>query len=241
MDKREDYKRMVKLLRKQGKSAKEARELAGEAIRCMQQGKAWQERANRKADKQKAFISRGIIETVDGIDKVILPAKGTRRTYKNGCRIASNAKTTANRLVFDILTRSAGNSLAVYSAQDSTALAAHKQPATVYRFIDKTASGRYVVRYEQAWTRKQARHLRRLQQVAAHRYAKRQALRAMLYAMRSMPDRQSIVWHVQDWSVEYPAQQYPMIAKIAAYNAGLTCQVKYNHAAFMALNTPEKD
>lgn len=222
MDNREDYKRMVKLLRKQGKSAKEARELAGEAIRCMRQGEAWQERANRKADKQKAFISKGIIETVDGIDKVILPAKGTRRTYKNGCRIASNAKTTANRLVFDICTKGKGRSLATYKGQvtdDKSALTVRICASNV----------------------RQERHLRNCKLVLARRYAKRQALRAMLYAMRSLPDRQATVWHVQDWSVDYPAQQYPMLARIAAYNAGLVCQVKYNHAAFMALNIPEKD
>ena len=86
-------KKLIKLYRKQGHSAKEARQLAGEAMRLMAQGKDWQAKAQRKADKLQNYIGKAVVETIEGVDVLTLPSKNTRRTYKNnGCRISSRAK-----------------------------------------------------------------------------------------------------------------------------------------------------
>jgi gas vesicle protein len=147
-------KKLIKLYRKQGKSAKEARQLAGEAMRLMAQGKEWQDKAQRKADKLQRYVSKCIVETIEGVDVITLPAKNTRRTYKNnGCRIASKAKTISNALWMDVA-QGKGRSKAIYIGQTSDNLA-----------MTVTVSADNV---------RQARHLRACNLVIARRYCKRQ-------------------------------------------------------------------
>ena len=215
---------LINLYRKQGMSANKARELAGEAMRVMAQGQQWQDKAQRKADKLENYMSKAIVETIEGIDVLTLPPKNTRRTYKNGCRIASDAKTAANRLVFDICTKGKGRSLATYKGQitdDNAAMTVRICASNVM----------------------QERHLRNCKLVLARRYAKRQALRATLYAMRTTPEHAAMVWQVSEHvSVDYDAVLYNVaLARNAAYNASLSCAVPYNHAAFIALMSPKID
>ena len=148
-------KKLIKLYRKQGKSAKESRQLAGEAMRLMAQGKKWQDIAQRKAGKLQRYVDKAIVETFNGIDVVTLPPKNTRRTYKNnGCRILSRAKTVSNALWMDVAT-GMGRDKSVHTGQDSGNLA-----PTVTVFAHNV---------------RQARHLRACNLVIARRYCKRQA------------------------------------------------------------------
>ena len=146
-------KKLIKLFRKQGKSAKESRQLAGEAMRLMAQGKEWQAKAQRKADKLQRYMGKAIVETIEGVDVLTLPAKNTRRTYKNnGCRILSRAKTVSNAVWMDVTTGK-GRSKAIYKGQTSDNLA-----------MTVTVSADNV---------RQARHLRACSLVIARRYCKR--------------------------------------------------------------------
>ena len=216
-------KKLIKLYRKQGKSAKEARQLAGEAMRLMAQGKEWQAKAQRKADKLQNYMAKAIVETIEGVDVLTLPAKNTRRTYKNnGCRISAKAKTTSNALWMDVQ-QGKGKSKAIYKGQASDNIA-----MTVKVSADSV---------------RQARHSRAVALVSARRNVKRQLVKAMLYRMRTTPEQGATVWQVTAHvSIDYDAVLFNgVLARNAAYNASLSCAVPYNHAAFIALNSPEKD
>ena len=146
-------KKLIKFYRSQGHSAKESRQLAGEAMRLMAQGKEWQAKAQRKADKLQNYMGKAIVETFNGVDVLTLPAKNTRRTYKNnGCRILSRAKTVSNAVWMDVTTGK-GRSKAIYKGQTSDNLA-----------MTVTVSADNV---------RQARHLRACNLVIARRYCKR--------------------------------------------------------------------
>ena len=216
-------KKLIKFFRKQGKSAKEARQLAGEAMRLMAQGKEWQEKAQRKADKLQRFMDKAIVEEFEGITVTTLTPKGTRRTYKNnGCRISAKAKTTSNALFMDVA-QGKGRSKAIYKGQTSDNIA-----TTVKVSADSV---------------RQARHSRAVALVSARRNVKRQLIKAMLYRMRTTPEHAATVWQVTAHvSIDYAADMRNHVAdRNAAYNAALRCNVPYNHAAFIALNSPEKD
>ena len=216
-------KKLIKFYRSQGHSAKESRQLAGEAMRLMAQGKEWQEKAQRKADKLQNYMAKAIVETIDDVDVLTLPAKNTRRTYKNnGCRIASKAKTTSNALFMDVA-QGKGKSKAIYKGQASDNIA-----MTVKVSADNV---------------RQARHTRAVALVSARRNVKRQLVKAMLYRMRTTPDRACIVWTIAAHvSIDYDANLCNHIAeRNAAYNAALRCAVPYNHATFIALTSPEKN
>ena len=168
-------KKLIKLYRKQGKSAKESRQLAGEAMRLMAQGKEWQAKAQRKADKLQRYVDKAIVETFNGIDVLTLPAKNTRRTYKNnGCRILSRAKAVSNALFMDVA-QGKGRDKSVHTGADSTHLLGNKKPGMTYRFFVRQADGTYTAIYLTAKTIRGARHLRQKQNVVAHRYCKRLA------------------------------------------------------------------
>ena len=222
-DRAAQLRKLIKFFRKQGKSANESRQLAGEAMRVMAQGQQWQDKAQRKADKLENYISKAIVETFEGVDVLTLPAKNTRRTYKNnGCRIASKAKTTSNALWMDVA-QGKGRSKAIYKGQDSDNIA-----TTVKVSADSV---------------RQARHSRAVALVSARRNVKRQLVKAMLYRMRTTPEHAATVWQVTaHTSFEYDAVLFNGDkARNAAYNAALRCNVPYNHAAFIALTSPQKN
>ena len=148
-------KKLIKFFRSQGHSAKESRQLAGEAFRVMTQGQQWQDKAQRKADKLENYIGKAIVETIEGVAIMTLPAKNTRRTYKNnGCRVSSKAKTTSNALWMDVA-QGKGRSKAKYQGQTSDNVA---ETLTILNVNVK-----------------QARHERACNLVIARRYCKRQA------------------------------------------------------------------
>lgn len=216
-------KKLIKFFRKQGKSAKEARQLAGEAMRLMAQGKEWQAKAQRKADKLQNYMAKAIVETIEGVDVLTLPAKNTRRTYKNnGCRITAKAKTTSNALWMDVQ-QGKGRSKAIYKGQKSDSIAVTK------RICADNA-------------RREA-HSRAVALVSARRNVKRQLVKAMLYRMRTTPEKGATVWQVTAHvSIDYDADMRNHVAeRNAAYNAALRCNVPYNHAAFIACNSLKKD
>ena len=215
-------KKLIKFFRKQGKSAKESRRLAGEAMRLMAQGQQWQAKAQRKADKLENYMGKAIVETIEGVDVLTLPPKNTRRTYKNnGCRITAKAKTTSNALWMDVQ-QGKGKSKAVYKGQASDNIA-----VTVKVCADNV---------------RQARHARAVALVSARRNVKRQLIKAMLYRMRTTPEHAATVWQVTAHvSVDYDADMRNHAQeRNAAYNAALCCNVPYNHAAFIAISTPQK-
>ena len=235
-------KKLIKFYRSQGHSAKESRQLAGEAMRLMAQGKEWQEKAQRKADKLQNYIGKAIIEVIEGVDVLTLPAKNTRRTYKNnGCRISAKAKTTSNALFMDVA-QGKGRSKAIYRSQDSGNLAPTSGGALCYRFIKMVKGKREYVEIV-AKTPAERVHLRNLQLAHARRNVKRQLIKAMLYRMRTTPEKSTTVWQVAPYvSIDYDANMRNHVAdRNAAYNANLTCAVPYNHAAFIALTSPQKD
>ena len=216
-------KKLIKFFRKQGKSAKEARQLAGEAMRVMAQGKEWQAKEQRKAEKLENYIGKAIVETIEGVAVMTLPAKNTRRTYKNnGCRISAKAKTTSNALWMDVA-QGKGKSKAIYKGQSSDNIAPAK------RICADNA-------------RREA-HCRAVALVSARRNVKRQLIKAMLYRMRTTPEHAATVWQVTAHvSIDYDADMRNHVAeRNAAYNAALRCNVPYNHAAFIALTSPKKD
>lgn len=216
-------KKLIKFYRSQGHSAKESRQLAGEAMRLMAQGKEWQAKAQRKADKLQRFMDKAIVEEFAGVTVTTLAPKGTRRTYKNnGCRITAKAKTTSNALWMDVQ-QGKGRSKAIYQGQDSDNIA-----TTVKVSADSV---------------RQARHSRAVALVSARRNVKRQLIKAMLYRMRTMPEHAATVWQVTAHvSIDYDADMRNHVAeRNAAYNARLTCAVPYNHAAFIALTSTQKD
>lgn len=216
-------KKLIKLFRSQGKSAKESRKLAGEAMRLLAQGKEWQDKAQRKADKLQNYMAKAIVETIEGVGVLTLPPKNTRRTYKNnGCRIASKAKTVSNALFMDVA-QGKGRSKAIYKGQDSDNIA-----KTVKVSADNV---------------RQARHTRAVALVSARRNVKRQLIKAMLYRMRTTPEKSTIVWQVTAHvSIDYDSNMHNYVAeRNAAYNAALRCNVPYNHSAFIALTSPEKN
>lgn len=216
-------KKLIKFFRKQGKSAKESRQLAGEAMRLMAQGQQWQDKAQRKADKLENYIGKAIVETIEGVDVLTLPAKNTRRTYKNnGCRISAKAKTASNALFMDVA-QGKGKSKAIYKGQKSDSIA-----TTVKVSADSV---------------RQARHSRAVALVSARRNVKRQLVKAMLYRMRTTPEHATTVWQVSEHvSIDYDAVLFNGVhARNAEYNASLSCAVPYNHAAFIALNSLKKD
>ena len=225
MDKleRADFMRkLIKLYRKQGHSANNARKLAGEAMRETRQGLEWQAKAQRKADKLQNYMAKAIVETIEGVDVLTLPAKNTRRTYKNnGCRISAKAKTVSNALFMDVA-QGKGRSKAIYKGQASDNIA-----MTVKVSADSV---------------RQARHSRAVALVSAKRNVKRQLVKAMLYRMRTTPERACIVWTIAAHvSIDYDANLCNHVAeRNAAYNAALRCAVPYNHAAFIALTSPQK-
>lgn len=156
MDKQDrsvQLRKLIKFFRKQGKSAKEARQLAGEAMRVMAQGQQWQAKAQRKADKLQNYMDKCVVETIEGVDVSTLPPKNTRRTYKNnGCRISAKAKTASNALWMDVA-QGKGKSKAIYKGQKSDNIA---ETLTIL-----SANVR------------QARHERACNLVIARRYCKR--------------------------------------------------------------------
>ena len=226
MDKQDrsvQLRKLIKFFRKQGKSANESRQLAGEAMRLMAQGKEWQDKAKSKADKLQNYMDKCIVETIEGVDVLTLPAKNTRRTYKNnGCRISAKAKTASNALWMDVA-QGKGRSKAIYRGQDSDNIA-----TTVKVSADSV---------------RQARHSRAIALVSARRNVKRQLVKAMLYRMRTMPEQAATIWQVTAHvSIDYAADTRNHVAeRNAAYNAALRCNVPYNHAAFIALTSPQKD
>ena len=216
-------KKLIKFYRSQGHSAKESRQLAGEAMRLMAQGKEWQAKAQRKADKLENYMGKAIVEEVCGIAITTLPAKNTRRTYKNnGCRVTAKAKTTSNALWMDVQ-QGKGKSKAVYKGQKSDNIAPAK------RICADNA-------------RREA-HCRAVSLVSARRNVKRQLIKAMVYRMRTTPEHAATVWQVTAHvSIDYDAVLFNgVLARNAAYNASLSCAVPYNHAAFIALNATEKE
>lgn len=216
-------KKLIKFFRKQGKSASESRQLAGEAMRVMAQGQQWQDKAQRKADKLQNYMDKCVVETIEGVDVLTLPSKNTRRTYKNnGCRITAKAKTTSNALWMDVQ-QGKGKSKAIYKGQSSDNLAMTKRIC--------------------ADSVRREAHCRDVALVSARRNVKRQLIKAMLYRMRTMPEHAGTVWQVTAHvSIDYDAVMFNgILARNAAYNASLSCAVPYNHAAFIALNSPKKD
>ena len=216
-------KKLIKFFRKQGKSAKESRQLAGEAMRVMAQGLQWQAKAQRKADKLENYMGKAIVESFGGVDVLTLPPKNTRRTYKNnGCRITAKAKTTSNALWMDVQ-QGKGKSKAIYKGQKSDSIAMTR------RICADSA-------------RREA-HCRAVALVSARRNVKRQLIKAMLYRMRTTPEHAATIWQVTAHvSIDYDAVLFNGVkARNAAYNASLSCAVPYNHAAFIALSTPQKD
>ena len=216
-------KKLIKFFRKQGKSASESRQLAGEAMRVMAQGLQWQAKEQRKADKLQNYTDKAIVEEFGGIAVMTLPAKNTRRTYKNnGCRISAKAKTTSNALWMDVQ-QGTGKSKAIYKGQKSDNIAPSK------RICADSA-------------RREA-HCRAVALVSARRNVKRQLVKAMLYRMRTTPEHAATIWQVTAHvSIDYDAVLFNGVkARNAAYNASLSCAVPYNHAAFIALNSPKKD
>ena len=216
-------KKLIKFYRSQGKSAKESRQLAGEAMRLMAQGKEWQAKAQRKADKLQNYMAKAIVETIEGVAVSTLPAKNTRRTYKNnGCRVSAKAKTVSNALFMDVA-QGKGRSKAIYKGQASDNIA-----MTVKVSADSV---------------RQARHARAVALVSARRNVKRQLVKAMLYRMRTTPEKSTTVWQVTAHvSIDYDTDMSNGVkARNAAYNAALRCAVPYNHAAFIALTSPQKD
>ena len=216
-------RKLIKFFRKQGKSAKESRQLAGEAMRVMAQGQQWQDKEQRKAEKLENYIGKAIVETIEGVAVMTLPAKNTRRTYKNnGCRITAKAKTTSNALWMDVQ-QGKGKSKAIYKGQSSDNIAPAK------RICADSA-------------RREA-HCRAVALVSARRNVKRQLVKAMLYRMRTTPEHAATVWQVTAHvSIDYGADMRNHVAeRNAAYNAALRCNVPYNHAAFIALTSPQKD
>ena len=214
---------LIKFYRKQGKSAKESRQLAGEAMRLMAQSKEWQAKAQRKADKLQRFMDKAIVEEFVGVTVTTLAPKGTRRTYKNnGCRISAKAKTVSNALFMDVA-QGKGKSKAIYKGQTSDNIA-----TTVKVSADSV---------------RQARHSRAVALVSARRNVKRQLVKAMLYRMRTTPEKSTTVWQVAAYvSIDYDADMRNHVAeRNAAYNAALRCNVPYNHAAFIAYTSPQKD
>ena len=216
-------KKLIKFFRKQGKSAKESRQLAGEAMRLMAQGQQWQAKAQRKAEKLQNYMDKCVVETIEGVDVLTLPSKNTRRTYKNnGCRISAKAKTASNALWMDVQ-QGKGKSKAVYKGQKSDNIAPAK------RICADNA-------------RREA-HCRAVALVSARRNVKRQLIKAMVYRMRTTPEHAGTVWQVTAHvSIDYDAVLFNgVLARNAAYNASLSCDVPYNHAAFIALSSPKKD
>lgn len=221
---RADYnKKLIKFFRKQGKSANESRQLAGEAMRLLAQGQQWQDKAQRKAEKLQNYMDNCVVEEFDGVVVTTLPAKNTRRTYKNnGCRISAKAKTASNALWMDVQ-QGKGKSKAIYKGQKSDNIAPAK------RICADNA-------------RREA-HCRAVSLVSARRNVKRQLIKAMVYRMRTTPEHAATVWQVTAHvSIDYDAVLFNgVLARNAAYNASLSCAVPYNHAAFVALSTPQKD
>ena len=226
MDKQDravQLRKLIKFFRKQGKSAKEARQLAGEAMRLMAQGKEWQDKTQRKADKLQNYMDKAIVETIEGVAVLTLPPKNTRRTYKNnGCRITAKAKTTSNALWMDVQ-QGKGRSKAIYKGQASDNIA-----MTVKVSADNA---------------RQARHTRAVALVSARRNVKRQLVKAMVYRMRTTPEHAATIWQVSEHaSVDYDTDMHNHVAeRNAAYNAALRCNVPYNHAAFIAYTSPQKN
>ena len=226
MDKQDravQLQKLIKFFRKQGKSANESRQLAGEAMRVMAQGQQWQDRAQRKAEKLENYIGKAIVETIEGVAVMTLPAKNTRRTYKNnGCRVSAKAKTASNALWMDVQ-QGKGRSKAIYKGQDSDNIA-----TTVKVSADSV---------------RQARHSRAVALVSARRNVRRQLIKAMVYRMRTTPEHAATVWQVTAHvSIDYDAVLFNgVLARNAAYNASLSCAVPYNHAASIALTSPKKD
>ena len=245
MDKQEralQLQKLIKFFRKQGKSAKESRQLAGEAMRIMVQGQQWQDKAQRKAEKLENYIGKAIVETIEGVAVMTLPAKNTRRTYKNnGCRISAKAKTVSNALFMDVA-QGKGRSKAIYQNQDSGNIALTSGGALCYRFA-KMVKGKLEYVEIVAKTAAERVHLRNLQLAHARRNVKRQLVKAMLYRMRTTPEKSTTVWQVAAYvSIDYDADMHNHVAeRNAAYNAALRCNVPYNHAAFIALTSPQKD
>ena len=222
-DRADFMRKLIKFFRKQGHSANNARKLAGEAMRVMAQGQQWQDKAQRKAEKLENYIGKAIVETIEGVAVMTLPAKNTRRTYKNnGCRITAKAKTTSNALWMDVQ-QGKGKSKAIYKGQSSDNIAPAKRIC--------------------ADNVKQERHCRAVSLVSARRNVKRQLVKAMLYRMRTTPEHAATVWQVTAHvSIDYDTILFNGVkARNAAYNASLTCAVPYNHAAFIAHNSPKKD
>ena len=222
-DRAAQLRKLIKFYRSQGHSAKESRQLAGEAMRLMAQGKEWQDKAQRKADKLENYIGKAIVEEFCGVAVTTLPAKNTRRTYKNnGCRISAKAKTASNALFMDVA-QGKGKSKAIYKGQKSDSIAITK------RICADNA-------------RREA-HCRAVALVSARRNVKRQLVKAMLYRMRTTPEHAATIWQVSEHvSVDYDAVLFNGVkARNAAYNAALRCNVPYNHAAFIALTSPQKD
>ena len=216
-------KKLIKFYRSQGHSAKESRQLAGEAMRLLAQGKEWQAKAQRKADKLQRYMGKAIVETIEGVDVLTLPPKNTRRTYKNnGCRISAKAKTASNALWMNVQ-QGKGKSKAIYKGQKS----------------DNIAMTRRIC----ADNARRESHCRAVALVSARRNVKRQLVKAMLYRMRTTPEQGATVWQVTAHvSIDYDAVMFNgILARNAAYNASLSCAVPYNHAAFIALSTPQKD
>ena len=192
-------------------------------MRVMAQGQQWQDKAQRKADKLQNYMDKCVVETIEGVDVLTLPAKNTRRTYKNnGCRITAKAKTTSNALWMDVQ-QGKGKSKAIYKGQSSDNIAPAK------RICADSA-------------RREA-HCRAVALVSARRNVKRQLVKAMFYRMRTTPEHAATVWQVTAHvSIDYDAVLFNGVkARNAAYNASLSCAVPYNHAAFIALNSPKKD
>lgn len=220
-------KKLIKFYRSHGHSAKESRQLAGEAMRLMAQGKEWQDKAQRKADKLQNYMDKAIVETFNGVDVLTLPAKNTRRTYKNnGCRVSAKAKNVSNALFMDVA-QGKGRSKAVYRGQDSDNIA-----ITVKVSADSV---------------RQARHSRAVALVSARRNVKRQLIKAMLYRMRTTPESGATVWQVTaQVSMDYDADMSNGVkARNAAYNAALRCNVPYRHAEYLnvvaGIELPEQE
>lgn len=158
MDKQEraaQLRKLIKFFRKQGRSASESRQLAGEAMRVMAQGQQWQDKAQRQADKLENYIGKCIVEEFNGVAVMTLPPKNTRRTYKNnGCRISAKAKATSNALFMDVA-QGKGRSKAIYKGQESDNIA---ETLTILSVNVR-----------------QARHERACNLVIARRYCKRMA------------------------------------------------------------------
>ena len=245
MDKLEragQLRKLIKFFRKQGKSASESRQLAGEAMRVMAQGQQWQDKAQRKADKLQNYMDKAIVETIEGVDVLTLPPKNTRRTYKNnGCRITAKAKTASNALYMDVA-QGKGKSKAIYRNQDSGNLAPTSGGALCYRFA-KMVKGKLEYVEIVAKTAAERVHLRNMQLAYARRNVKRQLIKAMLYRMRTTPEHAATIWQVTAHvSNDYDAILFNGVkARNAAYNASLSCAVPYNHAAFIACNSLKKD